>query len=42
MINNKGQVEKVKQELASIKSVVEDKTKILANKSNPVLDQNLR
>ena len=31
--------EKVKQELASIKSVVEDKTKILAKKSNPVLDQ---
>ncbi len=31
--------EKVKQELASIKSVVEGKTKILAKKSNPVLDQ---
>ncbi len=31
--------EKVKQELASIKSVVEDKSKILAKKPNPVLDQ---
>ena len=31
--------EKVKQELASIKSVVEDKSKILAKKLNPVLDQ---
>ena len=31
--------EKVIQELASIKSVVEDKSKILAKKPNPVLDQ---
>ena len=31
--------EKVKQELASIKSVVEYKTKFLAKKANPVLDQ---
>ena len=31
--------EKVKQELASIKSIVEDKSKILAKKVNPVLDQ---
>ena len=31
--------EKVKQELASIKSVVEDKSKSLAKKTNPVLDQ---
>ena len=31
--------EKVKQELASIKSAVEDKTKILSKKFNPVLDQ---
>lgn len=31
--------EKVKQELASIKSVVEDKSKILSKKLNPVLDQ---
>ena len=31
--------EKVKKELASIKSVVEDKSKILAKKPNPVLDQ---
>ena len=31
--------EKVKQELASIKSIVEDKSKILAKKPNPVLDQ---
>ena len=31
--------EKVKKELASIKSVVEDKSKILAEKTNPVLDQ---
>ena len=36
-INDK--TEKVKQELASIKSVVEDKSKILAKKPNPVLDQ---
>jgi len=36
-IKNKG--EKVKQELASIKSIVEDKSKFLAKKHNPVLDQ---
>ena len=36
---NKNETEKVKQELASIKSIVEDKSKILAKKSNPVLDQ---
>ena len=35
----KDKTEKLKQELASIKSVVEDKSKILAKKSNPVLDQ---
>ena len=31
--------EKVKQELASIKSIVEDRSKFLAKKHNPVLDQ---
>ena len=36
---HKNKSEKVKSELASIKSVVEDKSKILAKKSNPVLDQ---
>ena len=36
---DKSNSEKVKSELASIKSVVEDKSKILAKKSNPVLDQ---
>ena len=36
---NKNKSEKVKSELASIKSVVEDKSKKLAKKSNPVLDQ---
>ena len=36
---DKNKSEKVKSELASIKSVVEDKSKILAKKSNPVLDQ---
>ena len=36
---NKNKSERVKNELASIKSVVEDKSKILAKKSNPVLDQ---
>ena len=36
---DKNKSEKVKNELASIKSVVEDKSKILAKKSNPVLDQ---
>merc|ERR1712196_36131 len=35
----KNKTEKVKKELASIKSVVEDKSKILAKKPNPVLDQ---
>ncbi len=35
----KDTTEKVKKELASIKSVVEDKTKSLAKKTNPVLDQ---
>ena len=35
----KYKTEKVKKELASIKSVVEDKSKILAKKLNPVLDQ---
>ena len=38
-IENKNKSEKVKQELASIKSIVEDKTKILAKKPNPVLEQ---
>ena len=36
---SKNKTEKVKQELASIKSIVEDKSKILAKKPNPVLDQ---
>ena len=36
---NKNKSEKVKQELASIKSIVENKSKILAKKPNPVLDQ---
>lgn len=36
---DKNKSEKVKNELASIKSVVEGKSKILAKKSNPVLDQ---
>ena len=35
----KNETEKVKKELASIKSVVEDKSKILAKKPNPALDQ---
>ena len=35
----KYKTEKVKKELASIKSAVEDKSKILAEKPNPVLDQ---
>jgi len=39
LIENKNKTEKVKQELASIKSIVEDKSKILAKKPNPVLDQ---
>ena len=38
-IKNKHKSEKVKQELASIKSIVEDKSKILAKKPNPILDQ---
>ncbi len=38
-IETKNKTEKVKQELASIKSIVEDKSKILAKKPNPVLDQ---
>ncbi len=38
-LENKNKTEKVKQELASIKSIVEDKSKILAKKTNPVLDQ---
>ena len=39
LVENKNKSEKVKQELASIKSIVEDKSKILAKKPNPVLDQ---
>ena len=35
----KDKSEQVKYELASIKSVVEDKTKNLSKKNNPVLDQ---
>ena len=35
----KYKTDKVEKELASIKSVVEDKSKILAKKPNPVLDQ---
>ena len=35
----KSKSDKVKHELASIKSVVEGKSKILANKNNPALDQ---
>ena len=35
----KDKSEQVKHELASIKSVVEDKTKNMSKKSNPVLDQ---
>ena len=38
-IETKKKDEKVKQELASIKSIVEDKSKFLAKKHNPVLDQ---
>ena len=38
-IETANKTEKVKQELASIKSIVEDKSKILAKKPNPVLDQ---
>ena len=39
LIENKNKTEKVKQELASIKSIVEDKSKTLAKKPNPVLNQ---
>ena len=39
LIENIDKTEKVKQELASIKSIVEDKSKSLAKKSNPVLEQ---
>ncbi len=38
-VETTNKTEKVKQELASIKSIVEDKSKILAKKTNPVLDQ---
>ncbi len=38
-IETTNKTEKVKQELASIKSIVEDKSKILAKNPNPVLDQ---
>ena len=39
LTENRYKTDKVKQELASIKSIVEDKSKILAKKPNPVLDQ---
>ena len=39
LVANINKTEKVQQELASIKSIVEDKSKILAKKPNPVLDQ---
>ena len=39
LIENRNKSNKVQQELASIKSIVEDKSKILAKKPNPVLDQ---
>ncbi len=39
LIETTNKTEKVKQELASIKSIVEDKSKILAKKPNPILDQ---
>ena len=39
LLGNRNKTEKVQQELASIKSIVEDKSKILAKKPNPVLDQ---
>ncbi len=38
-IETPNKTEKVKKELASIKSIVEDKSKILAKKPNPVLNQ---
>ena len=37
--SNQNKTEKVKNELASIKLAVEDKSRKLAKKSNPVLDQ---
>ena len=39
IIENSNKSNKVQQELASIKSIVEDKSKILAKKLNPTLDQ---
>ena len=39
LIENKNKTKKVKQDLASIKSIVEDKSKILAKKTHPILDQ---
>ena len=39
LIENRNKSNKVQQELASIKTIVEDKSKILAKKLNPVLDQ---
>ena len=39
LLGNRNKTEKVQQELASIKSIVEGKSKILAKKPNPVLDQ---
>ena len=39
LLENRNKTEKVQQELASIKSIVEDKSKILAKTPNPVLDQ---
>ena len=39
LLENRNKTEKVQQELASIKSIVEGKSKILAKKPNPVLDQ---
>jgi uncharacterized Zn finger protein (UPF0148 family) len=39
LIENRNNSNKVQQELASIKSIVEDKSKILAKKLNPVLEQ---
>ena len=39
LIENRNKSNKVQQELASIKSIVEDKSKTLAKKVNPVLDQ---
>ena len=39
LIDNKNKTEKVKQELASIKSIIEDKSKILAKEPNHSLNQ---